>query len=92
MTTTAPRHPGALRDEARRADKRRLCAVLDSIEPAEIAERDALLARVNSPTVERLMRTGPVERDARYGDGPLATLGAQARAAALTTNTQETHA
>ncbi|WP_062312704.1 MULTISPECIES: hypothetical protein [Demequina] len=69
------------RAHARRALQRRLSAILD--DKAHAAEAREILDRLNGPTVERISLGESVERDARFTSGPLATLGARARAAAL---------
>lgn len=73
--------PGARRDAERRALQRRLCAVIDSADPAEIAERERLLDRLNRPIAEAFLHRAPDPRDCMYRDGPLATVGARARSA-----------
>lgn len=93
-----PPSPGMARDLARRADQRRLSTILNSEDPAEIAERDALLERINRPVIERLLSRPPSPLDRFHYTGVLAAVGARSRAAlkdpdgAYTSTTQETHA
>ncbi|MDN4479907.1 hypothetical protein [Demequina muriae] len=62
---------------ARRADQRRLSAIVD--DPDRANEAASIAARLAAPTLDRLAARRPDYLTARYYSGPLAPLAADAR-------------